>query len=88
MLRNKQSHRHHYAVDVTHCIICIPNYDDVEYLNGEELQKFYQRSYHVNLSDLCNAIKKILDKTTCHNHFKFTLDKSSQTSDKITNIAS
>ena len=32
--------------------------------------KSYQRSYIVNLSDLCNAIKKILDKTSCHRRFK------------------
>ena len=29
---------------------------------GGELQKFYQRSYIVNLSDLCNAIKKYWTK--------------------------
>ena len=32
--------------------------------------KFYQRSYIVISSDLCNAIKKILDKISCHRHFK------------------
>ena len=29
---------------------------------GRELQKSYQSSYVENLSDLCNAVKKILDK--------------------------
>ena len=30
--------------------------------NRTQLQKFYKRSYTVILSDLCNAIEKILDK--------------------------
>ena len=57
--------------DVTRCIVCISN--KVESQQGAELQKFYQRSYIVNLSDLCNAIKKLLDKirviATLHTSF-------------------
>ena len=32
--------------------------------------KFYQKSYIVMSSDLCNVVKKILDKILCHKHFK------------------
>ena len=42
-------------------------------ISTRELQKFYQRSYIVNLSDLCNVIKKILDKISCHRDRYFTL---------------
>ena len=49
-------------------------------ISTRELQKFYQRSYIVNLSDLCNAIKKILDKISCHRCFyrnlTFTYEKN------------
>ena len=31
-----------------------------------------QKLYDVILSDLCNLIKKILDKICCHSHFNFT----------------
>ena len=37
---------------------------------GRELQKFYQRSYIVNLSDLWNAMSKMLDQISFHKHFK------------------
>ena len=53
--------------DVTRCIICISN--KIEYLDKQQLQKFYQ-SYIVILSDLCNAIKKTLEKILRHRHFK------------------
>ena len=33
---------------------------------GAELQKFYKRSYIVNLSYVSNAIQKILDKNLFH----------------------
>ena len=56
--------------DVISCVICISN--KAEYLEKEELKKFYLRSYIVILSDLCNAIKKQLDKIS----FKRTLKKS------------
>ena len=56
--------------DVTSCIVCIPN--NVEYLNMEKLQKCYQKSCTMNLSDLCNAIQKILNNISCHRHFKET----------------
>ena len=36
--------------DVSGCVICTLN--KFEYLDKEELQKFYQRSYMVNLSDI------------------------------------
>ena len=43
--------------EVTSGIICINN--KVEYLDKKtQLQKFYQRSYLVILSDLCNENKK------------------------------
>ena len=37
------------------------------------VKKFYQSSYIVILSDLCNAIKKILDKILCHRDRYFTV---------------
>ena len=40
--------------DVTRC--------DIASQQGRELQKFYQRRYIVNLSDICYAIKKTLDR--------------------------
>ena len=49
-------------------------------ISTRELQKFYQRSYIVNLSDFCNVIKKILDKIFCHRYFyrnlTFTYEKN------------
>ena len=59
--------------DVTRCVICISN--NIEYLDKKESQKFYQSqiSYIVNLSDLCNAIKKILGKMSCYRHFKYSI---------------
>ena len=61
--------------DVTRCITCI-----LTSRQGTELQKFYQviyleipRSHIVISSDLCNAIKKILDKFSFHRHFKGTV---------------
>ena len=45
-------------------------YDKVKSRQRTQLQKFYQRSYIVISSDLCAAIKKILDKNLCHSHLK------------------
>ena len=53
---------------VTHCNFCISN--KAEYVDNEQLKKFYQRSYFVISSDLCNVIKKILDKISFYTHFK------------------
>ena len=33
--------------DITHCITCMSN--KVQHLNKKQLQKFYQRSYMLNL---------------------------------------
>ena len=46
----------------------------VEYRSreGKELQVFYQRCYIVILSDLCNAVKKILGKISWHTTYYFT----------------
>ena len=52
--------------DVTR-IICITN--NVE-KQGRELQKFLQRSYVMNLSDLWNAFKKVLAKIWRYRHQK------------------
>ena len=41
--------------DVTRCVVCIFN-------KVESRKKFYQRSFIVISSDLCNVIKKMLDK--------------------------
>ena len=55
--------------DVTR-IICISN--KLEYLYKEQSKKILpkQLGYIVILSDLCNAIKKILAKILYHRHFK------------------
>ena len=52
MLQNKQSHRHS---------LC-----SVMSQTNNRVKKFYIRRYIVNLSDLCNVIKKIPDKISCH----------------------
>ena len=36
------------------------------------LQKFYQRINVVNLTDLHNAINKILDKISCYRHLNLS----------------
>ena len=36
----------------------------------KRVTKSYQIGYTMNLSDLCNAMKKILDKISCHRYFK------------------
>ena len=41
----------------------------------KRLQKFYQRSRIVILSDLCNAIKKILDNISCQGTSRFHCKK-------------
>ncbi len=41
------------------------------YFLRKELQKFYQKGYIVILSDLCNAIKKTLDKISLHWQFNW-----------------
>ena len=40
------------------------------YRQGRQLRKFYQRSCIIILTDLPNAIKKMLDKISFHKHFK------------------
>ena len=56
------------VIYVKRCVVCICN--KVEYRQGAELKQFYDRSYIVNSSDLCNTIKKILDKISRHRQFK------------------
>ena len=46
--------------DATCCAICKPK--NVQHRQERELQKFYQRSYAVDLSDLYNATKKYWTK--------------------------
>ena len=51
--------------DITRCIFCISNNFIHIYIISRQrtqLQKFYKRSYIVNLAYLPNALKKILDK--------------------------
>ena len=54
---------------VSHDVYWISN--KVEYLAKEhmQLQKFHRRSYVVIASDLCNAIKKLLDRISYHRRF-------------------
>ena len=55
--------------DVTRCVICI--FDKVGYLNKEHSYKNSTKEVIliVIASDIYNAIKKILDKNSCHRHF-------------------
>ena len=41
----------------------------IEYLEKEELQKFFHRSYIIILTDLSNAIKNLRVKILFHKHF-------------------
>ena len=45
-------------------------FNKVEYLGRNKVTKFYQRSYIVILTDLPNAISKMLDKISFHKHIK------------------
>ncbi len=58
--------------DVTSCVICISN--EVEYLEKEASYKNSTKEVIVILSDLCNEIKKTLDKISLHRHFKQGMD--------------
>ena len=55
--------------DVKRCVTCISN--NVRYLDEEATRKLHQKTFLVNLSDLCNAIKKIPHKILCRRHFRF-----------------
>ena len=58
--------------DVTHCVICISN--KFEYLGKEHSYKNSNKGNCIVISsDLCNAIKKILDKISCHRDRYFTV---------------
>ena len=55
--------------DVTGCVILISN--KIEYLDKvRQLQKFYQKSYIMILTDLSNAIKNLWVKISFLKHFK------------------
>ena len=45
-------------------------FNKVEYLGRNKVTKFYQRSYIVILTDLPNAISKMLDKISFHKRIK------------------
>ena len=71
ILENKQSYRHLLCSVISHVVLFA--YQVMLNISRQEteLQKFFKNlSYIVNLSDLCNATKKILDKISFHEHFK------------------
>ena len=55
--------------DVKRCVTCISN--NFRYLDEEATRKLHQKTCFVNLSDLCNAIKKIPHKILCRRRFRF-----------------
>ena len=57
--------------DATRCVMCTSNNN--EYIDRTKLQNVFQGSYNVNLSDLPNAIKKLLDEISCDRHFTILL---------------
>ena len=73
MLQNEQSNRHTlYSMTSVVELFAYPIKLNIS--TRRELHKFYQRSCIIILTDLSNAVKKMLDKISFHKHFKvFTL---------------
>ena len=68
-LQNKQSNR--YSLYSMTSVVVLFAYPISRISRpGKELHKFYQRSCIIILTDLPNAIKKMLDKISFHKHFK------------------
>ena len=69
MPQNKQAQRHSLCSVMSH-VVLFAYPIKLNIWIRTQLQKFYQRSYIVNLTHLSNAIKKIVDKISFHRHFK------------------
>lgn len=67
MLQNKQSHKY-LLCSVMSQVVSFAYHIMLNISTGRVLQKFYQRSNIVNLNAFYNAVKKILDKISCHRH--------------------
>ena len=52
--------------DASRCVTCMSN--NVSYLYEEQCFKTLLKNYIVILTDLCNAIKKILDNISCRRY--------------------
>ena len=67
MLQNKQSNT--YSLYGMTSVVVLFAYPIKSNISTRELHKFYQRSCIIILTDLSNAIKKMLDKISFHKHF-------------------
>ena len=70
-LQNKQSN----SLSLCSMTSLVRQFSDQIKLNiskSKAVTKFYQRSYTVILTDLSNAIRKLLEKISFHKHFKQT----------------
>ena len=65
MRPNKQSNRSSLC-SMTSVVVLFAYPIKLNTRQGKELQKFYQRSCIIILTDLSNAIKKMLDKISFH----------------------
>ena len=72
MLQNKQSNRYSLC-GMTSVVVLFANPMKLN-ISKRELHKFYQRSCIIILTDLFNAIKKMLDEISFHKQFN-TLHK-------------
>ena len=69
MLQNKQSNRY-LLYSITSVVVLFAYPIKWNISTRKELRKFYQRSFIIILTDLSNAIKKMLDKISFYKHFK------------------
>ena len=72
MRQNKQSNRYS-LYNMTSVVVLFAYPIKLKSRQGRELQKFYQRSYIIILTDLLNAINKMLGKISFHKHFKVSM---------------
>ena len=71
MLQNKQFNRHSlYSMTSVVVLFAYPIKSNISTRKRVTYYKFYQRSCIIILTHLSNAIKKMLDKTSLHKHFK------------------
>ena len=69
MLQNKESNRYS-LYSMTSVVVLFTYLIKLKSSTRKQLCKFYQRSCIIILTDLPNAIKKMLDKFSFHKHFK------------------
>ena len=71
-LQNKQSNR--YSLYSMTSVVVLFAYPIKSNISTRESHKFCQRSCIIILTDLANAIKKMLDKISFHKHFNIMID--------------